>query len=112
MELAVDPGALCVMRYVLCSTVVAPTPRLRHSQSMPEDSDFVYRVLTRRPLASADASTLQLHFALAVLDRYRDASGYSLIRSNSVGRLRKEGDWSIDFGISPDEALLHASFQD
>jgi hypothetical protein len=79
---------------------------------MPEESDFVYRVLVRRSLASNDASTQQLHFEVAVLGRYRGAAGYSLIRSDSVGRLRKEGDWSIDFGISPDESLLHASFQD
>jgi hypothetical protein len=59
-------------------------------------------------LAGDDLSNLPLHFEAALLDRYRQAGGFSLIRTNTVGRLKKEGGWSLDVGISPDETLLHA----
>ena len=72
----------------------------------------VYRVAVRRALTAGDASNLQLHFDPSVLDRYRGAAGFSLIRTNSVGRLRKEGGWSLDLGIPPEETSIHASFAD
>src|SRR5215213_5028339 len=74
------------------------------------DADFVYRVGLRRALAAGDASMLQLHFDVAVLQRYIGAPGFSVIRTNTVGRVRKEGGWALDFGIAPDETALHASF--
>jgi len=76
------------------------------------DADFVYRVGLRRALAAGDASKLHLHFDVAVLQRYLGAAGFSVIRTNTVGRVRKEGGWAVDFGIAPDEAALHASFAD
>jgi hypothetical protein len=81
---------------------------------MAEDAgaDLVYRVLVRRALVAENPATLQLHFESGVLARYRDALGYRLIRTDTVGRVSKEGDWSLDFGITPDEALLHASYAD
>ena len=60
------------------------------------DADNVYRVMLRRALSSGDAANLQVHFEVSVLDRYRGVSGYSIIRTNSVGRVRKEGGWSLD----------------
>src|SRR3954466_2120792 len=76
------------------------------------DADFVYRVAVRRALAAGDASGLQLHFDVAVLQRYIGAAGFSTIRTNTVGRVRKEGGWALDFGIAPDEKALHAVFGD
>jgi hypothetical protein len=70
------------------------------------------RVVARRALAAGNPANLPLHFEIAVLDRYRDAAGYSLIRSDTVARLRKEGGWSIDFGIAPGEELIHLSIGD
>lgn len=72
-------------------------------------SNDTYRILVRRALTSGDLSNLQLHFEAAVLDRYRGAEGYSVIRTDTVGRVRKQGGWSLDFGISPDEATIHIS---
>ena len=72
----------------------------------------VFRVVMRRALSNADPSGLPLHFEAAVLDRYRAAGGYSIIRTDTAGRLRKEGGWSLDFGIAPDETLLHVTFAD
>ena len=76
------------------------------------DFESVLRVAVRRFLAGGDPSTLPLHFEVSVLDRYRGTSGFSLIRTNTVGRLRKQGGWSLDFGIAPDDSLIHASIGD
>jgi hypothetical protein len=74
------------------------------------ESDSIHRVVVRRTLAASDPANLQLHFETAVLDHYRETPGFSLIRTNTVGRLKKEGGWAIDFGISPDDALIHVAF--
>src|SRR5690349_2184170 len=76
------------------------------------DADFVYRVALRRALAANDATALQLHFDVAVLQRYREAGGFSIIRTNTVGRVKKEGGWAIDFGIAPDETSVHVAFSE
>ena len=74
------------------------------------EADFVYRVALRRALNANDATALQLHFDVSVLQRYRETGGFSIIRTNTVGRVRKEGGWAIDFGIAPDEASVHVAF--
>ena len=76
------------------------------------EADFVYRVGVKRALAAGDASALQLHFDVAVLQRYLESAGYSIIRTNTVGRVRKQGGWALDFGIAPDEDSIHAAFGD
>jgi hypothetical protein len=76
------------------------------------DFESVLRVSVRRSLANGDPSKLPLHFEAAVLDRYRGAAGFSIIRTNSVGRVKKEGGWALDFGIAPDESLVHVTFGD
>ena len=76
------------------------------------DYESVLRVSVRRSLANGDAAKLPLHFETAVLDRYRGAPGFSIIRTNSVGRVKKEGGWALDFGIAPDESLLHVCIGD
>jgi hypothetical protein len=68
-------------------------------------------VLLRRALAGNDPSLLQLGFDVAVLDRYREDAAYKVIRTDTVGRLSKQGGWSIDFGIAPGDAQIHASWQ-
>jgi len=77
-----------------------------------QESDSVFQVVVRRALAGGDAANLQLHFAVALLDRYRGGAGFSLIRTDTVGRLKKDGGWSIDFGIAPGEELIHAAVSD
>jgi hypothetical protein len=76
------------------------------------ESNAVYRIVLRRALAARDLAKIQVHFEIGVLERYRETAGFSLIRSNTVGRLKKEGDWSLDFGIAPDEEAVHASVGD
>jgi hypothetical protein len=74
------------------------------------DDDAVYRLAVRRALLNSDPALLALLFDMAVLDRYREGKGFSIIRTNTVGRVRKEGGWSLDFGIAPDEDLIHVTY--
>jgi hypothetical protein len=76
------------------------------------DATSIYRVALRRAFALHDPNLLQVHFEAEVLDRYRSAAAFSVIRTDTVGRVRKEGDWSLDFGISADEQAIHASWGD
>jgi hypothetical protein len=81
---------------------------------MPDTNDVsIYlRLLSRRAFAAQDPLPAQLSFDIAVLAKYRGASGYSLIRSNTVGRLKREGGWSIDVGIGDGEKTVHAALGD
>jgi hypothetical protein len=76
------------------------------------EADFVYRIGLRRALAAGETGRLQVHFDVDVLQRYRETPGHSIIRTNTVGRVKKEGGWAVDFGIAPDERIIHASFAD
>ena len=76
---------------------------------MTRDPISTYRLLVRRALANEDFSNFQLHFEAAVLDRYRGAPGFSVIRTDTVGRVRQQGGWSLDFGIAEDDTLIHIS---
>jgi hypothetical protein len=71
--------------------------------------DYV-RVAARRIIVNGDPALLQIAFEPAVLDRYRAAAGFSIIRTDSAGRVKKEGGWSLDFGIGEGDALVHASW--
>jgi hypothetical protein len=72
-----------------------------------QEYEAVYRIAVRRALAGGDASTLHLYFEVAVLERYRGVSGMSIVRTDTVGRVRKQGGWTLDFGISPEEDMIH-----
>jgi hypothetical protein len=77
----------------------------------PDDAGLYLRLLYRRAFASQDALPAQLGFDAAVLDKYRGAAGYSLIRTDTVGRLKREGGWSIDVGIG-EGRTIHAAIGD
>ena len=72
-----------------------------------EEKDPFLAVLYRR-LLDGQHQLAQLSFDAAVLDRYRAQPVYSLVRSDTVGRLKRDGGWSLDFGIGPDDRQLHA----
>jgi len=72
-------------------------------------SDYL-KVLYRRALAGDDPALLQLAFEPGVLDRYRGDPAYSVIRTNTAGRVKKQGGWSLDFGIGGGDAVVHASW--
>ncbi|MFN8634591.1 MAG: hypothetical protein U0893_12105 [Chloroflexota bacterium] len=68
-------------------------------------------MLYRRVLAG-DTGLVQVWFDQAVLDKYRDQAGVRVLRSNSAGRVRVQGGWSLDFGIADGDRLIHASAGD
>ena len=78
----------------------------------PQDYESVYRVAVRRGLAAGDLTLLHLHFAVAVLDRYREGAAFSVIRTDTVGRVRQQGGWFLDFGIAPEEDAIHVAWAD
>ncbi len=79
---------------------------------MPDAAGLYLRLLYRRAFASQDALPAQLSFDAAVLDKYRGAAGYSLIRTDTIGRLTREGGWSIDVGIGEAGRMIHAAIGD
>jgi hypothetical protein len=79
---------------------------------MPDEAAPYLRLLYRRALASQDPLPAQVSFDAAVLEKYRGQPGYSLIRSNTVGRVKREGGWSIDVGIGEEGRTVHAALGD
>ncbi len=74
-----------------------------------EEYETVFRVLVRRALTGDDPAHLQAHFAVAVLEHYRDLDGVTIVRTDTVGRVKKQGSWTLDFGIAPAEDVVHTS---
>ena len=68
-------------------------------------------VLFSRALAAADPSFVQVRFQSAVLDRYQQR-GLEIKRTDTVGRVKKLGGWSLDFGIGEGEETIHCGFGD
>jgi hypothetical protein len=73
------------------------------------ETSHVTKTLYRKTLLAGDAAFVQVSFDVAVLDKYRE-SGASVKRTRTVGRL-KAASWSLDFGIAPGEATIHASLR-
>ena len=71
-------------------------------------SDFL-KVVLRRALTNSDPGLVQVSFDAAVIDRYRE-QGFQVIRTESAGRIRKQGDWSLDVGIADDSRVVHCSW--
>ena len=59
-----------------------------------------------------DFGVVPVWFDVGVLDRYRALAGWRVMRTNSVGRIQSPEGWSIDFGITPDEDIVHATVAD
>lgn len=68
-------------------------------------------MLYRRVLAG-DTGLAQVWFGSRVLDHYRGKPGVRVIRSNSAGRVRVQGGWTLDFGIADEDRLIHVSAAD
>jgi hypothetical protein len=60
--------------------------------------------------ALGDFGLAQVVFDVAVLEPYLSQKGTSVVRTNTVGRV-KAASWSIDFGIAPDEKTVHVGVQ-
>ncbi len=74
---------------------------------MQPQRDPVLQDLVRRVLDGGKVESIQVWFDSAVLDRYRGDPDSRILRTNSAGRLRGPGGFILNFGISPDDALIH-----
>ena len=72
-------------------------------------SDYL-KLVVRRALMAGDPSLLQLSFDAAVVDRYRGRADFQVIRTDTAGRVRKQGGWAVDFGIAGDDRTIHSSW--
>jgi hypothetical protein len=68
--------------------------------------------LLYRKVLAGETGLAQIWFRSAVLDKYRGLTGFRVLRSNSAGRVRASGGWTLDFGIADDDRLIHASAAD
>lgn len=68
-------------------------------------------ILYTRAFSGNDPAFIQVHFHAEVLDRYRER-GLEIKRTNTVGRVKKPGGWSLDFGIGEGDRTIHCSFGD
>jgi hypothetical protein len=68
-------------------------------------------LLYRRVLAG-DTGLAQIWFRAGVLDKYCGLAGFRVLRTNSAGRIRASGGWTLDFGIADDDRLIHLSAAD
>lgn len=62
--------------------------------------------LYRRALAGS-VEHIHLFFAADVLDRYRARTGFTVQRTDTAGRLKRTGSWTLEFGIAPGDTLIH-----
>ena len=79
---------------------------------MSDDASLYLRLLYRRAFAAQDPALVQVSFGVAVLEKYRGQAGYSLIRSDTAGRLKRDGGWTLDVGIGDEGRTIHASLGD
>lgn len=79
---------------------------------MPDAPNPYLSLVYRRAFQQQDPALVQISFDIAVLDKYRGAPGVSLIRTDTVGRIKREGGWSIDVGIGEEGRTIHASLFD
>ena len=78
---------------------------------MDEDSNPWTRIIYARAFAAGDPTLVQVRFHAGVLDRYRER-GLEVKRTDTVGRLKKAGGWSLDFGIGEGDGTVHAALGD
>jgi hypothetical protein len=69
------------------------------------------RLAVQRALRNRDPGLLQVAFEADVLDRYRGKRQFTIMRTDSAGRVRVEGGWVLDFGIADNDRIVHASWQ-
>src|SRR3989337_500746 len=78
---------------------------------MDEDANPWARVIYSRAFAAGEPALVQVRFHASVLDRYRE-QGLEIKRTDTVGRLKKAGGWSLDFGIGGGDRTIHAALGD
>ena len=77
-----------------------------------EESRDYLGLIYRRVFQQQDPALVQVSFAARVVDKYRGAPGYRLVRTDTVGRITREGAWSLDVGIVEEAGVIHARLSD
>jgi hypothetical protein len=77
---------------------------------MSEETNPWALILYARAFEARDPALVQIRFRTAVLDEYR-RRGLEIKRTDTVGRLRKAGGWTLDFGIGEGERTIHTSIE-
>jgi hypothetical protein len=70
------------------------------------------RVALFQRVLGGDLGAAQAWFDQRVLDRYRGQSGWRVMRTNTVGRVKSPDGWSLDFGIAERDGIVHTSLAD
>jgi hypothetical protein len=70
------------------------------------------RVALYLRVLGGDLGAAQVWFDQRVLDRYRALSGWRVMRTNTVGRVKSPEGWSLDFGIAEGDGIVHTSLVD
>jgi len=70
------------------------------------------RVALYLRVLGGDLGAAQAWFDQRVLDRYRGQSGWRVMRTNTVGRVKSPEGWSLDFGIAEADGIVHTSLVD
>jgi hypothetical protein len=78
----------------------------------PEPGQVPQRAVLYLRVLGGDSGASQIWFDQRVLDRYRGREGFRVIRTDTAGRVRAPAGWSLDFGISDGDRLIHASAAD
>lgn len=79
---------------------------------MPDEPNPYLMQLYRRALQQQDPALVQLIFDASVIDKYQGAPGFALIRTDTVGRIKRQGAWALDVGIAGNGGTVHACFGD
>src|SRR5699024_5737690 len=66
---------------------------------------FVHIAVSQTP------ENAQLFFSENVLQKYRDIKEFTIIRTDTQGRVSKRNDWSVDYGISAENTIIHTSVE-
>ena len=77
---------------------------------MSEETNPWALILYARAFAARDGSLVQVRFHASVLDEYR-RRGLEIVRTDTVGRLKKTGGWTLDFGIGEGDRTVHTSLE-
>ena len=77
-----------------------------------EGASEAQRTTVYLKILGGDFGSAQLWFRSKVLDRYRQQAGFRVMRTDTVGRVRAQGGWSLDFGIADGDRLIHAALAD
>ncbi|MBE3589789.1 MAG: hypothetical protein IMW98_03045 [Firmicutes bacterium] len=80
-------------------------------EALPAKDDIFVQAFYRRVLGG-QPERVQLFFDAAVLERYRGRPGFTLQRTDTAGRLKQAGGFTLEFGLAAGDSLIHLAAAD